>query len=103
MDPTPRPRPVPGEDEQAIGVGGAEHLRLRRRRSPSPAERPLSISADSVRSPCKSQHRSWPRPKEPHVPQYAALIYEPGDPDWSTPDTPEKQEAMSDYGAFGAT
>lgn len=37
------------------------------------------------------------------MPQYAALIYEQGDPDWSTLDTPEKQEAMEDYGAFGAT
>ena len=37
------------------------------------------------------------------MPQYAALIYEQGDPDWSLLDTPEKQEVMSDYGAFGAT
>ena len=37
------------------------------------------------------------------MPQYAALIYEQGDPDWSSPDTPEKQEVMSGYGAFGAT
>ena len=37
------------------------------------------------------------------MPQYAALIYELGDPDWSSLDTPEKQEVMSDYGAFGAT
>jgi hypothetical protein len=35
--------------------------------------------------------------------QYAALIYESGDPDWSTLDTPEKQQTMSEYGAFGAT
>ena len=35
--------------------------------------------------------------------QYAALIYEQGDPDWSSPDTPEKQEVMAGYGAFGAT
>jgi hypothetical protein len=37
------------------------------------------------------------------MPQYAALIYEPGDPDWSTLDTPEKEQTMSEYGAFGAT
>ena len=37
------------------------------------------------------------------MPQYAALIYEPGDPDYSSIDTPEKQETMGDYGAFGAT
>ena len=37
------------------------------------------------------------------MPQYAALIYEPGDPDWSTLDTPEKEQTMGDYGAFGAT
>jgi hypothetical protein len=37
------------------------------------------------------------------MPQYAALIYEPGDPDWSTLDTPEKERTMSEYGAFGAT
>ncbi len=37
------------------------------------------------------------------MPQYAALIYEQGDPDWSLLDTPEKQETISDYGAFGAT
>jgi hypothetical protein len=37
------------------------------------------------------------------VPQYAALIYETGDPDWSTLDTPEKQSVMGEYGAFGAT
>ncbi len=37
------------------------------------------------------------------MPQYAALIYELDDPDWSTLDTPEKQQMMSEYGAFGAT
>ncbi|MBO1756334.1 YciI family protein [Allobranchiibius sp. CTAmp26] len=37
------------------------------------------------------------------MPQYAALIYEQGDPDWSNLDTPEKQRTMADYGAFGAT
>ena len=37
------------------------------------------------------------------MPQYAALIYEPGDPDWSAADTPEKQQMLGDYGAFGAT
>jgi len=37
------------------------------------------------------------------MPQYAALIYEPGDPDYSTLDTPEKQQTMGEYGAFGAT
>ncbi len=37
------------------------------------------------------------------MPQYAALIYEAGDPDWSTLDTPEKQQMMAEYGAFGAT
>jgi hypothetical protein len=37
------------------------------------------------------------------MPQYAALIYEQDDPDWSTLDTPEKQQMMSEYGAFGAT
>jgi hypothetical protein len=37
------------------------------------------------------------------MPQYAALIYEPGDPDWGALDTPEKQQMMSEYGAFGAT
>jgi hypothetical protein len=37
-----------------------------------------------------------------HMPQYAALIYEPGDPDWSKLDTPEKQATMAEYGAFGA-
>ncbi len=35
--------------------------------------------------------------------QYAALIYEQGDPDWSTLDTPDKQQVMGEYGAFGAT
>lgn len=37
------------------------------------------------------------------MPQYAALIYEAGDPDWSSVDTPEKQQTMGEYGAFGAT
>lgn len=37
------------------------------------------------------------------MPQYAALVYEQGDPDWSTLDTPEKQQVMGEYGAFGAT
>jgi hypothetical protein len=37
------------------------------------------------------------------VPQYAVLVYEPGDPDWSVVDSSEKQEIMSEYGAFGAT
>ncbi len=37
------------------------------------------------------------------MPQYAALIYEQGDPDWSTLDTPDKQQTMAEYGAFGAT
>ncbi|HLI58185.1 MAG TPA: YciI family protein [Solirubrobacteraceae bacterium] len=36
------------------------------------------------------------------MPQYAALVYEPGDPDWSTLDTPEKERTMGEYGAFGA-
>ncbi len=35
------------------------------------------------------------------MPQYAALIYEPGDPDWSRLDTSEKQATMAGYGAFG--
>ncbi|MGH3494227.1 MAG: YciI family protein [Sciscionella sp.] len=35
--------------------------------------------------------------------QYAALVYEQGDPDWSTLDSADKQELMSEYGAFGAT
>ncbi len=33
--------------------------------------------------------------------QFAVLIYEPGDPDWSTLDTKEKQQTMTQYGAFG--
>jgi len=33
--------------------------------------------------------------------QFAVLIYEPGDPDWSTLDTEEKQQTMTQYGAFG--
>jgi hypothetical protein len=37
------------------------------------------------------------------MPQYAALIYEPGDPDYSVLDTPEKEQMMGEYGAFGAT
>ncbi len=37
------------------------------------------------------------------MPQYAALVYEQGDPDWSTLDTPDKQQVMGEYGAFGAT
>ena len=37
------------------------------------------------------------------MPQYAALIYESGDPDWSAVDTPDKQQMLADYGAFGAT
>ncbi|MEO8828727.1 YciI family protein [Lapillicoccus sp.] len=37
------------------------------------------------------------------MPQFAALIYEQGDPDWSILDTPEKQRVMGEYGAFGAT
>ena len=32
--------------------------------------------------------------------QFAVLIYEPGDPDWSTLDTPDKQQTMTEYGAF---
>ncbi|MGH9208350.1 MAG: YciI family protein [Acidimicrobiales bacterium] len=36
------------------------------------------------------------------MPQYAALIYESGDPDWSVLDTPEKQSTMAEYGAFGS-
>ncbi len=36
------------------------------------------------------------------MPQYAALIYETGDPDWSVLDTSEKQATMAEYGAFGA-
>ena len=33
--------------------------------------------------------------------QFAVLIYEPGDPDWSTLDTEDKQQTMTEYGAFG--
>ena len=33
--------------------------------------------------------------------QYAALIYEPGDPDWSRLDTADKQQTMKEYGEFG--
>ncbi len=36
------------------------------------------------------------------MPQYAALIYQQGDPDWSVLDTADKQATMADYGAFGA-
>jgi len=36
------------------------------------------------------------------MPQYAVLIYEQGDPDWSILDTPDKQAVMGEYGAFGA-
>ena len=36
------------------------------------------------------------------MPQYAALIYEQGDPDWSILDTADKQATMGEYGAFGA-
>jgi len=32
--------------------------------------------------------------------QYAALIYEEGDPDWSILDTPDKRETMQGYGEF---
>ncbi len=35
--------------------------------------------------------------------QYAILIYEPGDPDWSALDTEEKRQTMAEYGAFGQT
>lgn len=35
--------------------------------------------------------------------QYAALVYEQGDPDWSALDSEDKQQTMSEYGAFGAT
>src|SRR5690242_9829721 len=35
------------------------------------------------------------------MPQYAALIYEPGDPDWSSLDSPDKQTMMQEYSAFG--
>ena len=37
------------------------------------------------------------------MPQYALLIYEEGDPDWSVLDTDDKQQTMADYGAFSAT
>jgi hypothetical protein len=37
------------------------------------------------------------------MPQYAALIYELGDPDWSSPESPEAQAMLGEYGAFGAT
>ena len=33
--------------------------------------------------------------------QFAVLIYEPGDPDWSVLDTEEKRQTMTEYGAFG--
>lgn len=33
--------------------------------------------------------------------QYAVLIYEPGDPDWSALDTEEKQQTMAECGALG--
>ncbi len=35
--------------------------------------------------------------------QYAVLIYEPGDPDWSALDTEEKRQTMAEYGAFSQT
>ncbi len=35
--------------------------------------------------------------------QYAVLIYESGDPDWSALDTEEKRQTMAEYGAFGQT
>ena len=35
--------------------------------------------------------------------QYAVLIYEPGDPDWSVLDTEHKRQTMAEYGAFGQT
>jgi hypothetical protein len=35
------------------------------------------------------------------MPQYAVLVYEPGDPDWSQVDTPDKQATMQGYAAFG--
>jgi hypothetical protein len=35
------------------------------------------------------------------MPQYAALIYEPGDPDWSQVDTPDKQATVQGYQEFG--
>jgi hypothetical protein len=34
------------------------------------------------------------------MPQYAALIYEPGDPDWTQLDSSDKQSMMQEYGAF---
>lgn len=37
------------------------------------------------------------------MPQYAALIYERNNPDWSKIETPEMQEMLGEYGAFGAT
>ena len=33
--------------------------------------------------------------------QFAVLSYEPGDPDWSTLDTEEKRQTMTEDGAFG--
>lgn len=36
------------------------------------------------------------------MPQYAALIYEAGDPDWSQLDSPEKRSMMQEYRRFGA-
>ncbi len=36
------------------------------------------------------------------MPEYAVLIYEQGDPDWSVLDTPDKQAVMGEYGAFSA-
>ena len=33
--------------------------------------------------------------------QFAVLIHEPGDPDWSTLYTEEKRQTMAEYGAFG--
>ena len=36
------------------------------------------------------------------MPQYAALIYESGDPDYSQIDTAEKKETMQGYMDFGA-
>jgi hypothetical protein len=42
--------------------------------------------------------------EEAVMPQYAALIYEQGDPDYaSSLDQPEVQQMMGEYGAFGAT
>ena len=35
------------------------------------------------------------------MPQYAALIYETGDPDWSQLDTVEKKQTMQGYMEFG--